>query len=250
MLLDRLKNDRAPVTLTLSGLVVAAALIAFFTRGASTVALAFSIEWLKQPWTILTYPFASQGLLSVWSVISLFFLVGWLIFTGAELERAYGSKTLALLWLAFTVLPALILYGAMLALGKGDFVLGTILPLSALSVMWATRNRTMRVMLYGIIPLSGQILGWLVALIVLVTYGSTSPMLGLAAMLHLGLANLLADGKVPGVSLTAVNQAYKPSKAQIEKEERELADVARRRAERAEKDRLRDLFERSGIEDR
>jgi uncharacterized membrane protein YraQ (UPF0718 family) len=247
---ERLRSGQTPVTVILAGVVIASFLASFFTKNQLLTYLQFTRDWFSQPWSLILYPFGTTLSAGPFGAISLFFLVAWLLFVGSDLERAYGRTNFSLIWLGSTILPVLLLYGGMLVLGRNGGIYGTLLPLSAMTVMWATRNRGARVMLYGLIPLSAPILGWLTVLFVLLSYGSESPILGLVACLHLAVAYGLADGRIPGVALTEANQSYKPSKAKLEREERELADAARRRAERDEKDKLKDLFERSGIEDR
>ncbi len=244
-----LKKQDSPVVLSICGLIVAMSIVFFFAGTGAADVLSFGPTWLSKPWSIFTYPFVYFGLSGPLSVLFLVFLIGWLLFVGRSLEQAYGSAKLAVIWGVATVLPAALLYAGMLLLKKGDLVYGPMLPLGALSVMWACRNREARIMLY-FIPVNGRILGWITALLVLVSYGSASPVLGLLAILHLGLASLVADDKIPGIRLVAPLHVREVSKAEKIRQETVLADVARREFERSEKDRLRELFERSGIEDR
>jgi hypothetical protein len=244
-----LKKQDSPVVLSICGLIVAMSVLFFFVGTGAADVLSFGPTWLSKPWSILTYPFVYFGLSGPLSILFLVFLIGWLLFVGRSLEQAYGSAKLAAIWGVATVLPAALLFAGMLLLKKGDLVYGPMLPLGALSVMWACRNREARIMLY-FIPVNGRILGWITALLVLVSYGSASPVLGLLAILHLGLASLLADDKIPGIRMIAPLHVREVSKAERIRQETVLADVARREFERSEKDRLRELFERSGIEDR
>ncbi len=245
-----LKKQDSPVVLSICGLIVAMSVVFFFVGTGAADVLSFGPTWLSKPWSIFTYPFVYFGLSGPLSILFLVFLIAWMLFVGRSLEQVYGSAKFAAIWVIATVLPAALLYAGMLLLKKGDLVYGPMLPLGAVSVMWACRNRAMRIMLYGLIPLNGRILGWLTALFVLVSYGSASPVLGLLAILHLGLASLVADDKIPGIRLIAPLHVREVSKAEKIRQETVLADVARREFERSEKDRLRELFERSGIEDR
>lgn len=244
-----LKKQDSPVVLSICGLIVAMSIVFFFVGTGAADALSFGPTWLSKPWSIFTYPFVYFGLSGPLSILFLVFLIAWMLFVGRSLEQVYGSAKFAAIWVIATVLPAALLYAGMLLLKKGDLVYGPMLPLGAVSVMWACRNREARIMLY-FIPVNGRILGWITALLVLVSYGSASPVLGLLAILHLGLASLVADDKIPGIRLVAPLHVREVSKAEKIRQETVLADVARREFERSEKDRLRELFERSGIEDR
>src|SRR5205823_4373438 len=107
------------------------------------------------------------------------------------------------------------------------------LPLSGVTVAWATRNPNSTILFMMVIPILAKWVGWITAGIVLFGYGAVHPFLGIAASLHLGLAYLYAANKIPfllfsGTSVfTRKREGWKP----IERNDAYFADVKKRETE-------------------
>ncbi|MDX2065228.1 MAG: hypothetical protein SFX74_05745 [Fimbriimonadaceae bacterium] len=249
---ESMRRVSTPVTVGLCALLGIAALAFFFSQGQifTNVALVGS-AWFRRPWTLLTYPFAYSPLSGMLGPILLLFLMAWLYQVGSQLETIAGSKRFGITVAAFIAFGGALLGGSLLAMGRAElFVAGPTLLVSCLTVMWATRNPGLTVMLMGLIPVNAKILMGLTALFVLVSVGAAAPVLGLIALIPLVAAWAFADGRIPNLALAERRVPGEMTKAARERQEQMLADAARRERDRIERDRLKELFERSGIEDR
>ena len=242
-----------PITLGLVAgfIVVSAAGVLDEYKHANLVAM--TSTWMAHPWTILTYPFISV-LGDALSVLFFLCLLSWTVWAGGTIERDLGSLRYGILWIVSTVLPALfiVIGGAVLGLGTGFGAAGgPLLPISAVTVVWGFRNRSAAVMMFALLPLNGFWVAILSGVIVFVQYAHP-PLLAIFACLHLFVAWAYAIDRIPGLRYAgaATNfTKYKPSKAQIRKEENFFDDVRKREKERDERERLRKLFEASFDED-
>lgn len=248
---DNARRQGTPVTV---GLVVA--LIAGFlavwmdTSGKlfSSFLLATDLAW-SEPWRFLTYPYvAGAG-----SFIGLLFLCWWLWGIGGSVERELGARRYLGVWMAFSVLCGLgLAMGAALMGQSGQLVSGWT-PVAALTVIWGTRNATAEVRLMMIIPVTGRWMAWIAA--GLVFFGTQPPQLAPFAAAPLLLAYLFAANKIAflpyafgggfstgsrGMNAAGTRKVYKKEF---------YDDVKRREKARAEKEKLRDLFERSLVDD-
>ncbi|HEY0866563.1 MAG TPA: rhomboid family intramembrane serine protease [Fimbriimonas sp.] len=241
------RRQGAPITIGVIAALVAAFLLSWFTSGQPFGLLALIPERLL-PWTLLTYPLAHTG--DGTGLIWFLFLLLWLYWVGASVEQELGPRKYALAWLAMILIPAVVLGLGSLAFGRPVTLYGAHLPLSGLTVAWGVRNSGSIIRLYGIIPLSGRILAILTVVLVFFGYGTMSPLIGVLAVAHLALAWLFGMNRLPGFSYSRPVEVYKPSKAQLEKEARFRDEVRQREKERLERERLRRLFEKSGLDDK
>lgn len=250
----RLRASGAPVTLALIGGLVATFLLAWFgLRNLFGPELAlFAHEIAPRAWTVLTYPFASMGDGTglLWMLLTLF----WLWWAGASLEREMGSARFAACWLAATVAGGLLAAtGAVLA-GTQFVLLGPMLPLSAITMMWGARNPEAKIMLMMIIPFKGSWLAALTAALVVFGYGTYHPMIGFFALIAPGLFWLWASNRLPFLAYsTGYRSGQRLSRGERIREERRheewMDSIAAKKKEREERERLRQLFERSLIKD-
>jgi len=243
-----IRKQGIPGTMTVGALLIVASLWFFFTNFAGMSQIVFNVDVLQKPWTPLLYPFGAMGLggplVLVWSILALL----WLYNVGGSTERDLGTKGFIAVWLSATVLSAAAFYVGWMALRTGSGLAGPFMPIATLTVIWATRYPGAMVSFF-FMPVAAKWVGWLVAAGTFFQYGQGAPLLGLFALIPLAIGFLFASDRIPGLPYTR-RAIDKPSRAQIEREQREFAEISRRRAERAEKDRLRELFERSGIEEK
>ena len=233
---------RSPFTALLAAAMVVGAIVGLVSLR-TVVGLALNDPGAR-PWGLLTYPFAIDPLGSSFGIISLIFLVLILLQFGATVESEMGTGRVAAFWAVVTLLFALIAS----ALGIG--LAGPWLPSAALIVAWCARNRTARIMLYGILPISGVWLAALTAIGVSLGYGRVGGGFGLAMLVPLGLAWAFASDRLPlpysaaraertgrgRTKLTTVRGGQMYGEEYFE-------DVKTRELEREERERLRKLFE-------
>lgn len=237
------RRQGSPVTIGFLASLLAMSLLLWFLRGGPIEALAFGGNLFRQPWAILTYPWAYLPLVRPFGIIEVLFLGLILIQFGGSAERELGSRKFGLFLLSMIAVPPLAVGLGALILGSSLTLAGPWLAVGGIIVAWATRNPNAPVMLWGIIPLLGKWIGVLVAAGTLFGYGFGNPALGVLACAHLVLAYLFASNRIGGLRYSApVSAPYKPSKAQLERERQMEADIARRKQEREERERLRKLF--------
>ena len=201
-----------------------------------------------QPWTFVTYPFAIQ--ISPLALLNVVLACWWLYSMGGSVERELGSTRFAIFWVAMSVIPALLIWAGVSMLGLQYELAFLFLPLSAVTIAWATRNPMAIVTFMMIIPIQGRWLGWLTAGLVLFIFGVPHPQLGLIACIHLVLTYLYAANYIPFLPYGTAR--YVRNKEHWKKSERDdsyLRNVKEREMERAERERLRKLFEGSLSED-
>lgn len=250
-MLDAIRKQRAPVTTVIVAALIVSSLIFFFTQGRGMDAFAFNVDWLGKPWSLILYPFAYIGVGGIGTLIFSLFMIAWLFFSGGAVEREQGTARFIGIWLAFTILPALFYWLGLTVLnGGGGSLAGPYMPVVALSLLWTARNPTATFNLWGVLPLSGKVLSWILVAGTFFLYGSQAPLLGIFAILHLGVAFLFATNRLPGLAYSAPKPVDRAEKMRRAREDAFLAEVAERERERREQERLRELFERSGIDDR
>lgn len=244
---------RTPATFGLIGVVI----LGFFTlwlSSGSEAALSAVMQlslvsgWpLSRPWSVITYwvlqPVGGFGLLMT------LLLSFWLYQIGRFMEPSLGSWRLVQLWLLLAVVGGLSLAVGMRVLTFSPLILGFSVPLAALTLVWAARNRGAEVRLFGVLPLKAPVLGIAFAAIVAVGVGTGAPLLALFCAVPFVLGWLIGVGTVPLFQPQSV-LAAKPTKAEIERQRAFEEEVARRKQERYEQEKLRALFERSAdVED-
>lgn len=246
---DSARRQGTPVTV---GLVVAM-IVGFLMVWMDTslkfflaMVLQTDVVW-REPWRFLTYPYvAGAG-----DFIGLIFLCWWLWGIGGSVERELGAKRYLSVWFAFTVLCGLGLAIGAAILGQSGQLMSGWTPVAAITVIWGTRNASAEVRLMMIIPITGRWMAWIAA--GLVFFGTRPPQLAPFAALPLLLAYLYAANKLTflpygaggGFGSRGMNAA---GTRKVFKQEF-YDDVKRREQARAEKERLRELFERSMVDD-
>lgn len=250
------RRQAAPVTIAIIASMVVFAFIWWFTGGKGMENIILTPGWQSQPWTLFTYPWAELPFTSGFGVIGFLFLILWMFWVGSSTERDLGPSKTIVLWIVMTLLPALfiVLLGPLVSKVYG--AAGMWLPVAGITVVWCTRNPTQTIMLYGIIPLTGKILGIITVASVIILSGYGSPLLGVVCALHLAVAWAYAANRIPVWTYSRGGGAFgKPKlsdRPYLKKSERMdkgyYDDVKKRAQEREERDRLRKLFE-SSIDD-
>ncbi len=217
-------------------------------------------HWSSNPWQLITYPFAYTPLADALAFMFFVCLIAWMVFAGMTVEREIGSLRFAILWLLMSLIPALLvgIYASVggSALGFG----GPFLPAAGLTVAWCTRYAKDTILLYGFIPMSGKWVAWITAAMVFFLYGAMRPEYGILAAGPLVLAWLYAANRLPipygrvggfGDGLGRSGRTHKENLKRTERMDRAYYDdVKRREQERAEREKLRKLFESSMDDDK
>jgi len=236
----------APLTLSFAAALVILSLYFWFSLGRGMGFLGFDVGWLSKPWSLVTYPFAYMGLGGINALIMMGLLLAWMMFSCASIERQIGTPRYSILWLAMTIIPALLAYAGMMIMGRGPGLAGPFLPIAGVSVVWCARNKSAAMSLFGILPINGVIMGWIVVAGTFFQFGLGAPLIGILMCVHLGIAYLFAENKIPFFPFSVVGAGtHKPSKEQIQRESQYREDVRRREQERSERERLRKMFEGS-----
>lgn len=186
-----LYQEYIPVT---KGLAIVSAVIFLlsFIPALNTFFLIFSLypaTGLLAPWTLITYPFINdQGILSI------IFGILWLWMIGGSLERSWGSRTYGLFLFLVTLITGLVIA----TFGRLGWVenipIGNLwLPLLGLTWAWAQILPDQEVMFWGIIPLKAQVLAWINAAIIFVSYLRGGVMLSIACMTGIAVVYLFLD---------------------------------------------------------
>jgi Der1-like family len=196
-----------------------------------------------KPWSMLTYPFAIGGGLGF---LGLIFAAIWLYQVGHEVERELTSTKYALTLLSLVFLGAIFMLIGGFIFAANAPLYGAYPMVAAVTIMWATRNPNTIVMLI-VFPIKAKWLGWVSAGIV---FFSTLPQFAIFAAAPLALAWAFADNRLP--IRYGVPPAKTPTKRYRKhwKEDEGFHDnVRKRETERAERQRLKELFEKSMIND-
>jgi membrane associated rhomboid family serine protease len=240
--LDQIRRNKIPVTMTLLGISAAVFLMDWLTgRGFPGLALSYSPTSLSLPFEIyrlFTYPFAFN------SLISLLFLGLWLWNIGGIVEQELESTRYAIFWFAITGISALSHYLGYLFTGISGGLYGLWVPTAAVTVAWGTRHPNLPLSFMFILPITAKWLAWLSVLLVI--FGTSPPLLALFAAAPLGLVYLYAADKVPFLSWNPprISRSRQTRKKEVDFI-KYLHSVEEKKKEREEKERLRRLFEQN-----
>ena len=237
-----------PVTMGLIITLVIAFLVAWASPNPILEPLIFQGDWSKF-WTAFTYPWGSFGV-----EVIIFFLMGllWLYSIGGDVEREVGPRFYAALFFVMTLLGAIgVTIGGAVMNTKG-MAMGDLIPACGITCVWASRRPNTMASFFGI-PIAAKWIGGLAVLMVLIPYGKSAPLMGLFAALPCLVGWLFGSGKLPirfpNQWGSSTSTAHGKTKAERAKEQREfegfIDNVRAREQERAEKERLRKLFESS-----
>ncbi|MCX7800401.1 MAG: rhomboid family intramembrane serine protease [Fimbriimonadales bacterium] len=220
-------------------LVVAIAgsfVLAFFGIGLRGLLAFANASALERPWAFLSYPFAmGRG-----DLLAALFGCLWLYGIGGQLERTWGRPRFLGFFFAMAALGALAFWVGGFLLGTGSVLAGPWMPLAAITVAWGTLFPNQPVTFMFVLPLTGRWLAWLSA--ILVFFSSPNPAMALFACTPLALAWAYAGGRLGSLgSARPTERSWRGTRD----DPRYREDVRRRERERAERERLRRLFENS-----
>lgn len=240
------RASQTPVTLGLAVAIGASFLLAWFgLRGIFFDLLAFQPDLaLGRPWTFLTYPISSLG--DGNSLIGVVFLIWWLLGIGSVVEQDMSSPRYGIFLAVMTVLASVCAFvGSLFA--PGGYLVGAYVLAVAVTVVWGTRYPHSTIQFMMVIPIKAMWVAWLSVAILF--FGTNNLVLAVFSVIPMGLAYLFAANKLPVTYNKPYAYAHKPSKRQLRQEKEYYDDVKRRERQREERERLRQLFERSLIED-
>lgn len=193
-------------------------------------------EVLSRPWSVLLYPFAVPmwgGLLGpIWTL----FLLLWTWRVGSFLEEKLEAKRFILLLLAATLVPAAILSIP----GAQSALIGPFMPVSVLTVVWATRNANMPLCFMGF-SVAAKWVGALSALGIFAEHYRMSIAAGFVSLIPLGIAWAWAAERIPVLPFYVKR---KPTKVEAQRDIDFMKEVAKRKDARARRNEDRDETER------
>ena len=204
--------------------------------------LRYSLE-MSKPWTLFTYPFGANMGAVLW-----FALGCWIIYQFlSDLERRLGNLGTALFFFVVTFLGGLGYFIGTRIFGPSMIPPSLNLPVEVVVFTWCLVNPTAQILLFAVIPVPTRVLMWLCAAAVVIEQGWGNPWVGLLAGLPLLAVWPYATDRVPFMKFGQVPDLTekKQQKRQDQSFDRFMSDVKRREHERAEKERLRKLFEDS-----
>ena len=248
-ILTYLRRSAAPLTTAIVAVLAVVSVVFFFSAGKGMELLIADAEWTRKPWTLLLYPFAYSGVGDISALLFALCMIGWVLYACGSIEREIGPAKYIIVWAVLTALPALLIQETMRLMHSGYPLMGPYLPISGLTVAWATRNQHARFLIWGLIPVTGRIIGWITLAGTFFSFGLVSPLVGLASIVSLVLAWTFASNRIPFFKFKSL-EIERVEKKQAERELAFRAEVVVREREREERERLRRLFERSVIDEK
>ena len=239
------RSQKAPVNLTIMGLLIACALLFWFTAAKGIENFMLGADSHQRPWSFFTYAFAEMPFASGLSLMFFVFMLLWLYSFGGTVEREMGSARYAAFFAIATVVMGLVLWGGLNLVTVNRLVGAAFLPILMVTQVWCARNMTSTIMIYGLIPVSGKWLAVLNVIIVILLYGLGAPLLGVIAAVPLVLAFFFGAERIPGLNYRGVPKQVQATRAQARYDDKYYDDVRKREKEREERERLRKLFEGS-----
>lgn len=236
----------APATFFLIAALIGCFLLSWLTGSRFADTLLYDpAQFASRPWSVLTYPFAFVGN----DLIGAAFGALMLWWFGASVERELGLTKFLAFFAAMTLLPLLFLTTGELLEMKKALLAGPYLPISGIIVAWATRNPTATILLAFVIPVLAKWVGWITVVAVLLTWGYNAPLMGVLAILHLGLAYAYAADKIAFLPWRGGGSFGGSGKRAgwlpRERDDQYFEEVRKKEKEREERERLRKLFEGS-----
>lgn len=244
------RGDRPVATIAILALLVACFLGGWLfsaqDRNPFWDELRFSAD-LSKPWTLFTYPFAVGVSGVIWFALACWILYQFL----SDLERRLGQWGTSLFFFGCTFVFGLFYLLGTLAFGPSAILPSLNLPLEVVVFTWCLVNPAAQIMLFMVIPMPTRVLMWLCVAGVAIEHGWSNPPVGLVTAVPLLAVWAYATNRIPFMTFGYVPDltSRKVEKRQSKEFDRYRDDVKRREQERAEKDRLRRLFESSLSED-
>lgn len=201
---------------------------------------------VDRPWTFLTYPFAIDG--NGFGVLTLILTWLWFYWICSSLEATDKALNLVLYFFTYTLLGALFVPFMGRLLNMPTVVTGIMLPVSALTCLWCSRNQQAEVRLMMMIPVSGRIMAIVSTVLVAIMYGTNYPLLGLLAAVPCAIGWFQGSWQPINSTKKKVNLGRGIKSSNPQAFEEYMSKVREKEKEREEKERLRKLFEGKGPE--
>jgi len=248
-----LRRYGAPATWAIILVALGIFVVSWLMRGILLKPLSFLTDW-SQPWGILTYPFANvgDGTNLFWFLIMLY----WLYWVGTSAENDLGLGRYLIFFFGETILAGLFVWLGAILMFRTPIALWSLeLGVAALTVAWGTRHKSEQILFMMFIPMPGWVLAWLTTALVVFGYGTRyqAPAMGIFAAAHLAVAWLYAENRIPNFAYGRYGgRTNRQNVKRTEKMDKKYyEDVKKREQERADRERLRKLFESSiGDEDK
>lgn len=129
------------------------------------------------PWTLFTYP-----LVGYYDILSMLFSMYWLWVAGGSLERSWGSRVFGIFFFAMSAISALGLFAGGLLGSVLTSAMGLWLPLAGVTVAFAMLDPEQQILFFFVIPMKLKYLALFDVVIVLISYGQQSIVLGIFAL--------------------------------------------------------------------
>lgn len=246
------KKQSAPATIAILALMAVSSIYWWSVHQRGVDALMLTDRWSSSPWQLVTYSFAFDPLSNALNLMFFSILMVWMFFAGSFVEREIGPGRFVLLWLVSSAAPALLIGIYASAAGIKFGIGGPFLAVDGITVAWCARNATSSVLLYGVLPVAGKWLAWISAGSIFFLYGAGNPIFGILATAPLILPWLYASNRIP--NLAYGNQGGRTPQQNLKRHERMdskyFDEVKKREQERAEREKLRKLFENSMNDDK
>jgi|CXWL01.1.fsa_nt_gi membrane associated rhomboid family serine protease len=236
--IQELVQDRKIVSTLFIGVNILAFLFGWAMRRDIGVAFAFNTASVAtSPWQMLTYSFVPT-----FDLIGVIFSSMWIWNIGTSVERDLGSKRYLLVLFLYSVLAALCLWAGSMITGFPGVLAGTWGLLSCITVLWGTRYPELTTLFMFVIPIKAK---WLALLSLGLVFFGSHPALAVFAALPLILAALFARDQLPIKYGTGSSYAMRATKTRsgMSTSPEFIEDVRKREQERADRERLRKLFE-------
>lgn len=202
-----------------------------------------STSVMESPWTVFTYPLIYTESIS----ISFCFMLFWMWIAGGNLERSWGSSRFSIFFFLMSAISALGLFLGGLITEKATILAGLHLPLAGVTMAFAMLNPESTILYGFVIPMKLKYLAILDVIIVLVSFGSQNPILGVSALLGCAFSYWYAvyayNSKKRKPSDCKIIRIYEKSPSTPS-----LSPLGWYKEYR-ERKRLKDFFDKSGFKD-
>jgi membrane associated rhomboid family serine protease len=172
------RRSQMPATLTIIAINAVLFLFYFFDRFVSLfftfIVPPFNI---LDVWTLFAYPLLTPNFFRV------VFGCLWLVWVGGSLERSWGTFRYTIFFFALTAISGLGLFVGSLILHSEAVIVGLWIPVTSMTVAWATINPLLTVMIYGLIPVQARWIAIFEVGVIYFVYYDGAPLLGLFALL-------------------------------------------------------------------
>lgn len=234
------RSNAAPATTALVVAIIAGFVLLWVQPKVAPFLVFTTDDYFAVPWTFLSYSFADLSPLSV------FFACLWLWGIGGVVERDLGMWKYLIVWFLFAVLSAVCVLVAAILLHKNTTMSGAWVPLTAITVIWGTRNPNAALTFMFVLPITGKWLAWISVAFV---FFATRPEFAPFAAIPFILAYFFAANKLPFAPYSRSAVFGAPTKKWERYDKKYYQEVRNREKEREERERLRKLFEGSLNED-